>query len=141
MRFDARRTLPWLLTSTALVAWSAQFLYQASFVAFGQRVFVLADDAMISMTYAKNLVHGFGFNWARFGAPVEGYSHPLWTFLMIPVHLLGLPTRLTSLVMALLSLGCLVANLWAVDRLVRTHLAAGKGAPPWPALGPPPGGP
>jgi arabinofuranosyltransferase len=95
---------------------------------------VLADDAMISMTYAKNLVHGFGLNWARFGAPVEGYTHPLWTLVMIPVHLVGMPLRVTSLVMSIVSLGCLVANLWAVHRLVRTHFAGEKVKRTWPAL-------
>src|SRR6185503_5136722 len=98
----------------ALVVWSGWLIYRSSFVVNGTRYFSLFDDAMISMVYAKNFVEGFGLNWARFGPPVEGFTHPLWMFAMIPVNALpiGLPVR--ALVVQLLSVTLLVANLFAV---------------------------
>ena len=67
-----------------LGVWGGWLIYRTSFEAGGQRYFCLFDDAMISMTYARNLVEGHGLNWARWGEPVEGFTHPLWTFLMVP---------------------------------------------------------
>src|SRR6266849_8258749 len=70
----------------ALAAWGGWFIFRTSLVVDGRRVFCLFDDAMISMTYARNLVEGHGLNWARQGAPVEGFTHPLWTALMVPAR-------------------------------------------------------
>src|SRR5437588_12649052 len=47
-----RRALLWLLV--AMTAWAGWFIFRTSFVAGGRRVFCLFDDAMISMTYARN---------------------------------------------------------------------------------------
>lgn len=46
------------------------------------------DDAFISMRYAWNIAHGDGpvFN---VGEPVEGFSNPTWTLLLVIPHLLG----------------------------------------------------
>jgi hypothetical protein len=66
----------------------------------GQLVAGLFEDAMISMTYARNLVDGFGLNWARCGAPVEGFSHPLWLVVMIGANLLPLGALLALCVLA-----------------------------------------
>jgi hypothetical protein len=114
------------------LAWGAWFVWRTSFEIAGQRTFCLFDDAMTSMTYARNLVAGYGLGWARYGAPVEGFSCPLWTFLMVPVHLLGLPLVKTSLMVQLLSLALLAANVLAIRRLALVHFApsAGDGAPP-----------
>ncbi len=65
MPAESRAALWWLLG--LLVAWSSWFIYRTSFVAGGQRVFCLFDDAMISMAYARNLLAGYGLNWARSG--------------------------------------------------------------------------
>jgi hypothetical protein len=114
------------------LAWGAWFVWRTSFEVAGQRTFCLFDDAMTSMTYARNLVAGYGLGWARYGAPVEGFSCPLWTFLMVPVHLLGLPLVKTSLMVQLLSLALLAANVLAIRRLALVHFApsADDGAPP-----------
>ncbi len=48
------------------------------------------DDAGISYAYAKHLAEGAG-PVAVIGGPwVEGYSNPLWVFLLVPWHWLGL---------------------------------------------------
>ena len=89
---------------------------------------------MISMTYARNLLEGFGLNWARWGPPVEGYTNPLWTLLMLPVNLtpLGLPMR--SLLMQGLGLLCLLGNLWVVDRIAARYFTTGTGRLHQPAV-------
>ena len=117
-----------MAAAAALAAWSAWLIYRSSFVVGGTRYFSLFDDAMISMVYAKNFVEGFGLNWARFGAPVEGFTCPLWVFAMIPVNALPLPLPVRALVVQVASTALLVANLFAVRSLVRAHFTA-PGAP------------
>src|SRR5262245_36144806 len=106
-----------------LAAWGGWFVYRTSFVVEGSRYFCLFDDAMISMTYARNLLEGHGLNWARWGEPVEGFTHPLWLLLMIPVNALPLALRHRSLVMQILSLLSLLGTVLAVRRLVLDHFA------------------
>ncbi|HYL06326.1 MAG TPA: hypothetical protein VE075_09820 [Thermoanaerobaculia bacterium] len=114
----------------ALAAWGGWFIFRSSFVLGGRRVFWLFDDAMISMTYARNLVEGYGLNWARHGAPVEGFTHPLWVALMVPVNLLPLPLERRSLVVQLVSLALLAVNVVLVRRLVLRHFSR-PGARHW----------
>jgi hypothetical protein len=114
----------------ALTAWGAVFVYRTSFVIGGRRIFCLFDDAMISMTYARNLVSGFGLNWARRGAPVEGFTHPLWTAMMVPVNLLPISLDRRPLVVQLGSLLLLLLNVVLVRRLVLRHLGR-PGAHHW----------
>jgi hypothetical protein len=113
-----------------LTAWGAVFIFRTSFVLDGRRVFCLFDDAMISMTYARNLVEGFGLNWARRGAPVEGFTHPLWTALMVPVNALPLSLDRRSLLMQAASLVLLLANVVLVRRLMLRHFSR-PGARHW----------
>lgn len=108
---------------TVFGAWGAWFIYRTSFFADGERVFCLFDDAMISMTYARNLVEGHGLNWARYGEPVEGFTCPLWTFYMASLHLLPVPLRLQALLVQITSLAVLAANIVAVTELARRHFA------------------
>jgi hypothetical protein len=113
-----------LLAMLALfVAWSGWLVWRSSFLVEGRRIFCLFDDAMISMTYARNLLEGYGLNWARFGAPVEGFTHPLWLLVMLPANLpfIALPYR--SLVVQAISLVVLSLAAGAAGRLVRTHFA------------------
>ena len=116
---------PWALWVLLLLlaAWGGWFIYRTSFVIDGRRFFCLFDDAMISMTYARNLVEGHGLNWARWGEPVEGFTHPLWTLLMVPINALPLHLRHLSLLVQLVSLACLGATVVAVRRLVLAHFA------------------
>jgi hypothetical protein len=114
-----RGTLAALLAG--MTVWSGWFIFRSSFVFAGRRVFCLFEDAMISMAYARNLVEGFGLNWARAGAPVEGFTHPLWLALMIPVNLLPVDLRLRSLAVQLVSLAILLADVVLVRRLTLRH--------------------
>lgn len=105
-----------LLLSTL---WGGWLVYRTSFVADdGRRYFCLFDDAMISMTYARNLVEGHGLNWARQGEPVEGFTHPLWLVPMVITNLLPVDLRFRGLPMQLLSLVVLAALVISVRRLM-----------------------
>ena len=112
--------LPLLLS---MMVWSGWFLWRTSLMATGGRVFCLFEDAMVSMTYAKNLVSGHGLNWARMGRPVEGFTHPLWTALLVPVNALPLAPIHRGLVVSLFSLACLLANVLVVRRLTLRFFA------------------
>jgi hypothetical protein len=105
----------------ALAAWGGWLIARTSLVVDGRRVFCLFDDAMISMTYARNLLDGHGLNWARQGTPVEGFTHPLWLLLMLPANLPGIPLPWRSLPVQVLSLALLGAAAVAAWRLVRSH--------------------
>lgn len=118
MSNDNRR-LPLGALLALLLLWGGFLIFRTSFVAEdGKRYFCLFDDAMISMTYARNLVEGHGLNWARHGAPVEGFTHPLWLLPMVAANLLPVELRFRSLPVQLLSLAVLVLLVLAVRRLM-----------------------
>ena len=73
------------------------FIARCAFRVQGQLTFSLFDDAMISMTYARNLAAGNGLVWMAGEPAVEGYTNFLWTVVMALPHLAGLPDRLTAL--------------------------------------------
>jgi hypothetical protein len=129
-RTPRRASVGWVALLAAMAAWGGWFIFRTSFLLDGRRVFCLFDDAMISMTYARNLVEGYGLNWARQGAPVEGFTHPLWTALMVPVNLLPIALDRRSLVVQLASLALLLLNLDLVRRLVLRHFTL-PGARHW----------
>lgn len=114
---------PLALLLLLLTLWGGWFIYRTSFVVEGKRYFCLFDDAMISMTYARNLVEGHGLNWARWGEPVEGFTHPLWLLLMVPINALPVALRDRSLLMQILSLLALAGTVIAVRRLVLDHFS------------------
>ncbi len=128
LRIDMKRPLWMWVAVTALVAWSAVFIYHTSFLLNGVRYTCLFDDAMISMAYARNLTEGHGLNWARWGRPVEGYSHPLWVALMAIPNAAGVPIPWRSLVIQLFSLTFLVANLFVIESFIRKTWPQLRGA-------------
>lgn len=113
-----------------LGAWGLRFIWRSSFEVGGARYFCLFDDAMITMVYARNFVDGLGLEWARWGEPVEGFTHPLWLAWMIALNALGLPLALRSLLVQLSSLALLLLLLLVVRRAMRTHFG-GSGAIAW----------
>ncbi len=66
-----------------------------------------AEDAYITFRYIDNLLHGYGLVY-NIGDRVEGFTHPLWLFLVTIPAALGIPIRAGAL---LLSLGLTVASL------------------------------
>lgn len=72
----------------------------------GKSFVLLADDAMVSMRYAKDLATGHGLVW-NIGERVEGISNPLWTVYMAVLHFFtanpSLLVMITSIVVLLAS--------------------------------------
>ena len=77
----ARLALAALLV--VIVAWGAHYIWRTSFPYQGERVFILWDDAMISMQYARNLpvrvdvpyeYAGFDYRWNEPGA-IGGFQN------------------------------------------------------------------
>ena len=73
------------------------YIFRTSFESGGERYFVLFDDAMISMRYAKNLADGNGLVWNPGEDPVEGFTNPLWVIFMAVFHLLPISPSKMSL--------------------------------------------
>jgi hypothetical protein len=85
----------------------------------GAAYFSLADDAMISMTYARHLAHGDGLTWNAGAAPVEGYTNLLWTLVMAGVHWVSSSARFNSLFVMLIGAALLIANAVLIGRVAR----------------------
>lgn len=96
------------------------YIYKTSFTISGQRYFVLFDDAMVSMRYAKNLAEGHGLLWNPGGERVEGYSNPLWVLFMTIFHLFPIPASKISLCIQASGALLLAANLFFVKKIVET---------------------
>ncbi len=93
------------------------YIYQTSFISNGTRYFVLFDDAMISMRYAKNFAQGFGLVWNPGESPVEGYTNPLWVLFMAIFHLFPIPESKISLCIQISGALFLLANLVFVKKI------------------------
>lgn len=127
-------TLLFIGILAVLVFHCAALIYRTSFSIEGTRYFVLADDEMISMRYARNLAAGEGAVWNPGGEKVEGYSNPLWVLLMAGIHLVGLPPPLTGLAVQVFGLLLLALNLEVLRRLARAVAPQFPNAGLWAAL-------
>ena len=58
---------------TSYAAWSGYYIFRTSVPVEGARVFVLWDDAMVSMQYGSNLREGHGSVWMQDGERVQGF--------------------------------------------------------------------
>ena len=125
----------WRLDPILAIAIAAQLLFGAAFIAstrfdvHGQTYFTLFDDAMVSMTYARNLAAGAGLVWNPGGPAVEGYTNFLWTLWMAALHLAGAPESTVALLVMLSGLAVLVANLvvlWKLARLISTSATTAR---------------
>jgi hypothetical protein len=83
----------------------------------GKSFFLLADDAMVSMRYAKDLATGHGLVW-NIGERVEGISNPLWTAYMAFLHFF---TANPSLLVMITSIVILLACGYITGLLVFNH--------------------
>ena len=99
------------------IIYALLYIYKSSFIVAGERYFVLFDDAMVSMRYARNLAQGYGLVWNPGGERVEGYTNPLWVLFMAVFHLLPIPPAKISLLVQLSGAAFLVANLFVVKKI------------------------
>jgi hypothetical protein len=111
--------LMFLLIVLAFAAYAGAFIVKTSFVVGGTRYFCLADDAMISMCYARNLAAGDGLVWYPGAEKVEGFTNPLWVLYMAVLHLMPVAPAKMSLLVQITGAACLVANLFFVRKIAR----------------------
>lgn len=109
------------------------FVLRTSLDIGGSRYFVLFEDAMISMRYARHLADGHGLVWNIGEPPIEGFTNLLWVLWMSVAHRLGLAESKISLfimlsgVVILLATGLVTAK---IARKVAGGVAGGSG-PAW----------
>lgn len=121
MHHRARAALTLLLAVHA--AWAALYVARTSFEVDATRIFCLWDDAMISMTYARNLREGHGLIWNPGAERVQGYSNLGVTLAMALLHALPLAPERMALAFQGLCLLLQTATLLLLARL------AGREAP------------
>jgi hypothetical protein len=85
---------------------------------------VLADDAMISMVYARHLAQGDGLVWGD-GHRVEGYTNLLWTLWMAFLQLFGASELRVSLLVMISSAAILLLTVVVAGRIC-AELAPGR---------------
>lgn len=121
--------------STLALAIAAQALFGAAFIVStrfdvsGRTYFTLFDDAMVSMTYARNLAEGAGLVWNAGGPAVEGYTNFLWTLWMAALHVARVPESSIALLVMLSGLAILIANLgvlWKLTRLLSSSIVTAR---------------
>jgi hypothetical protein len=100
--------------SLVLSGWS---IWRSRFKIGDHTAFVLYDDAMISMRYARNLADGHGLVWNAGGERVEGITNPLWAMWMAVLHLVPVGPFKQSLLVMLSSAAVLLVVLWIARRL------------------------
>jgi hypothetical protein len=77
------------------------------------------DDSGISYAYAKHIAEGHGPVAVIGGPRVEGYSNPLWVFLLVPFHWLGWPLPIVGKILGVLLFALLLALGMALIRRAR----------------------
>jgi hypothetical protein len=95
------------------------FALRTGFTVGGETYYALADDASISMRYAKHLAEGHGIVWNVGDPPLEGYTNFSWMVVMAGVHLLPLATAKMALPVMLLGVLTLVGVLLMMRALMR----------------------
>jgi arabinofuranosyltransferase len=125
MKQASRPDTLWLAILVAYAVYAGLFIYRTSVTIGGTRYFTLFDDAMISMTYARNLAHGHGLVWNQGGERVQGYTNLLWTLYMGLLHLLPVAKSKVCLLVQATSAVLLVANLFVVRKLAG-YISAGS---------------
>ena len=119
MASHKKGNLIFLLILVGYALYAGVYIFRTSFIAGGERYFVLFDDAMISMRYARNLAEGYGLVWNPGGERVEGYTNPLWVVFMAVFHLFPIPASKMSLFIQASGAAFLIANLVFVKRIAR----------------------
>ena len=120
----SHRVRTWI--AFAALAFYAVFILRTSFTVAGTRYFVLFEDAMISMRYARHLADGHGLVWNIGEPPIEGFTNLLWVLWMSVAHALGLSESKISLFIMLTGVAILLAT-----GLVASKIARKVSTSPW----------
>ena len=113
----SHRVRTWI--ALAALAFYALFVFRTSFSIGGTRYFVLFEDAMISMRYARHLADGHGLVWNIGEAPIEGFTNLLWVLWMSVAHKLGLAESKISLFIMLSGVAILLATGLVTSKIAR----------------------
>jgi hypothetical protein len=101
-----------IFTTSAVVEANGTYIHET------RRYYVLFDDAMISMTYARNFANGDGLVWRPGSARVEGYTNPAWVLYMAFWHWTGIAdASKMSAIIQISGAVFLLLNLVAVKRV------------------------
>lgn len=122
--------IAYALYAGAFIFKTSAVVEQSSYIPQTTRYFVLFDDMMISMRYARNLAEGQGLVWNPGGPRVEGFTNPLWVGYMAIFHLPGVDAALTSLCIQVSGAIFMLLTLLVIWRLA--DLLTGD---PWVGLG------
>ena len=117
MRTLRKSAVVFTLIMLAYSIYAGLFIYRTSYAIDGERYFVLFDDAMVSMRYARNLANGYGLVWNPGGERVEGYTNPLWVLYMSVFHLFPIALSKTSLLIQVSGALFLMVNLLVVKKI------------------------
>lgn len=112
-------TILWIVVAVAFLDYLALMIYETGFTAGNEMYFVLFDDMMISMRYARNLASGYGLVWNPGGERVEGFTNLLWVLYMALWHTLPIAASKMSLPIQVTGAVLLAANALLVGRFVR----------------------
>jgi peptidoglycan/LPS O-acetylase OafA/YrhL len=112
----------WVAASA--VAFYLLFILRTSFAIGGTRYFVLFEDAMISMRYARHLADGHGFVWNIGEPPIEGFTNLLWVLWMSVAHKLGMSESKISLFIMLSGIAIMVGIGLVTARIARKITSA-----------------
>ena len=98
--------------SLLLALWLPQCVMALALAA--EHRYALVDDAFISFRYAERWAEGNGWTWQD-DARVEGFSNPLWTYLLGALARIGVPPYRAALplgiVIALAATTCVIGTL------------------------------
>ncbi|HVJ94436.1 MAG TPA: acyltransferase [Labilithrix sp.] len=115
-----------LWVAFAALAFYAVFVFRTSLTIAGTRYFVLFEDAMISMRYARHLADGHGLVWNVGEPPIEGFTNLLWVLWMSVAHALGLSESKISLFIMLSGVAIVLATGFVTAKIARKVSAS-----PW----------
>lgn len=108
-----------LAVGLAALGFYVLFVLRTSFDIGGTRYFVLFEDAMISMRYARHVADGHGFVWNIGEPPIEGFTNLLWVLWMSVAHKMGLGESKISLFIMLSGVAILLATGLVVSKIAR----------------------
>lgn len=112
---------PLLLSLAPSFFFGLLFIWRTKgFSASGGNRWVLFDDAMISMSYARTLAQTGELIWFPGAERVEGITNLLWTFYMSFLHLLGLSQNAVILTIMFTGLLFVLTTSWLTYRIAKT---------------------
>jgi hypothetical protein len=100
------------------VAFLGWFVGTSWFENAGEPWFLLSDDAMVSMTYARTLVETGEWVWFPGADRVQGFTNPLWTLFLALLQGLGLSGPSAALAVILVGVALVVLCALTAGRVV-----------------------